>query len=260
MNKMAAFNQGGLMTKKNQWLLTVSLSFNILLASMMMMGFIGPNVLTSFNPDINKPVVAKSAFIHQTGSVIGDVTLGERVYVAASASVRGDEGQGIYIGNDTNVQDAVVLHGLETFDDGKPIEKNQVEFNGKKYSVYVGNRVSMAHQSQVHGPALVEDDTFIGMQALVFKAQVGKGVVIEPGAKVIGVKIPAGKYVPTGTILTKQADADALPEINEEYAFKDINKAVVHVNTQLADGYNGKKPAAHGKAGAEKGAEKAKDH
>ncbi len=243
------------MTKRNQWLLTVSLSFNIIVASFILMGFIGPNVLTSFNPDINKPVVAKSAFIHQIGSVIGDVTLGERVYVAPNASVRGDEGQGIYIGNDTNVQDAVVLHGLETFDDGKPIEKNQVEFNGKKYSVYVGNRVSMAHQSQVHGPALVEDDTFIGMQALVFKASVGKGVVIEPGAKIIGVKIPAGRYVPTGAIITKQADADALPEITEDYPFREINKAVVHVNTQLADGYNGKKPAAHGK-----GTEKTKDH
>jgi len=234
------------MTKTNQWLLAVSLSFNIILASFLLMGFIGPNVLTSFNPDVNKPVIAKSAFVHQIGSVIGDVTLGERVYVAPTASVRGDEGQGLFIGNETNIQDSVVIHGLETIEGGKPVEKNQVEYNGKKYSVYIGNRVSLAHQSQVHGPALVEDDTFIGMQALVFKASVGKGVVIEPGAKVIGVKVPAGRYVPTGMVLTKQADADALSEITESYPFREINKAVVHVNTQLADGYNGKKPAAHG--------------
>ena len=234
------------MTKTNQWLLAVSLSFNIILASFLLMGFIGPNVLTSFNPDVNKPVIAKSAFVHQIGSVIGDVTLGERVYVAPTASVRGDEGQGLFIGNETNIQDSVVIHGLETIEGGKPVEKNQVEYNGKKYSVYIGNRVSLAHQSQVHGPALVEDDTFIGMQALVFKASVGKGVVIEPGAKVIGVKVPAGRYVPTGMVLTKQADADALSEITESYPFRELNKAVVHVNTQLADGYNGKKPAAHG--------------
>ena len=231
------------MTKTNQWLLAVSLSFNIILASFLLMGFIGPNVLTSFNPDVNKPVIAKSAFVHQIGSVIGDVTLGERVYVAPTASVRGDEGQGLFIGNETNIQDSVVIHGLETIEGGKPIEKNQVEYNGKKYSVYIGNRVSLAHQSQVHGPALVEDDTFIGMQALVFKASVGKGVVIEPGAKVIGVKVPAGRYVPTGMVLTKQADADALSEITESYPFRELNKAVVHVNTQLADGYNGKKPS-----------------
>ena len=105
----------------------------------------------------------------------------------------------------------------------------------------------LAHQSQVHGPALVEDDTFIGMQALVFKSTIGKGVVIEPGAIVVGVKVAACRYVPTGTILTKQSDADALPEITESYPFREINKAVVHVNTQLADGYNGKKPAHLGK-------------
>ena len=45
-------------------------------------------------------------------------------------------------------------------------------------------------------------------------------------------------------IVTKQADADALPKITDDYPFKSLNEAVVHVNTQLADGYNGKKPAA----------------
>ena len=208
-------------------------------------GFTGPNVLTSFNDDVNKPVIAGSAFVHQLASVIGDAKIGERVYVAPAASIRGDEGQPIYVGNDSNVQDGVVIHGLETMEEGKAVEKNQVEFGGKKYSVYIGDRVSMAHQSQVHGPALVGNDVFVGMQALVFKATVGDGVVLEPGAKVVGVKIAAGRYVPVGSVITKQADADALPEITESYPFKDLNKAVVHVNTQFADGYNGKKPAHH---------------
>ena len=227
--------------------LGVSIAGNLILAGLMLSGFAGPNVLTSFNDDVNTPEIAKSAFVHQIASVIGDVTLGERVYVAPTASVRGDEGQSIYVGNESNVQDGVVLHGLETMEDGKAVEKNQVEVGGKKYSVYVGERVSMAHQSQVHGPALIGSDSFIGMQALVFKATVGDRVVLEPGAKVIGVKISSGRYVPAGSVITKQADADALPEITDTYAFKDLNKAVVHVNTQLADGYNGKKPAPHKK-------------
>ena len=90
------------------------------------------------------------------------------------------------------------------------------------------------------------NDVFVGMQALVFKATVGDGVVLEPGAKVVGVKIASGRYVPAGSVITKQADADALPVITDTYAFKDLNKAVVHVNTQFADGYNGKAPAHHG--------------
>lgn len=224
----------------------VSLVVNLFLGSIIVMGFTGPNVLTSFNDDVNKPVIANSAFVHELASVIGDVKIGERVYVAPAASIRGDEGQPIYVGNESNVQDGVVIHGLETMEEGKAVEKNQVEVGGKKYSVYIGDRVSMAHQSQVHGPALVGNDVFIGMQALVFKATVGDGVVLEPGAKVVGVKIAAGRYVPAGSVITKQADADVLPTITETYPFKDLNKAVVHVNTQFADGYNGKKPAKHG--------------
>lgn len=226
--------------------LAVSLAVNLFLAGIILTGFTGPNVLTSFNDDVNKPVIAKSSFVHPLASVIGDVKLGERVYVAPAASIRGDEGQPIYVGNESNVQDGVVIHGLETMEEGKAIEKNQVEVGGKKYSVYIGDRVSMAHQSQVHGPALVGNDVFIGMQALVFKATVGDGTVLEPGAKVVGVKIGSGRYVPAGSVITKQADADALPAITGTYPFKDLNKAVVHVNTQFADGYNGKKPAHHG--------------
>lgn len=83
---------------------------------------------------------------------MGSVTLGERVYVAPFASVRGDEGQNIYVGDESNVQDSVVIHRLETFEGGHELVENEVEVSGRKYSVYVGKRVSLAHQSQVHGP------------------------------------------------------------------------------------------------------------
>jgi len=131
-----------------------------------------------------------------------------------------------------------VLHALETEVLGTPVESNLVEVDGKKYAVYIGDRVSLAHQSHVHGPASVGDDTFIGMQAFVFKATVGNNCVLEPGSAVIGVTIPDGRYVSAGSIITSQALADALPEITEEYAYRHTNEAVVHVNEQLAEGYN----------------------
>ncbi len=46
--------------------------------------------------------------------------------------------------------------------------ENEVAVEGKKYSVCIGKRVSLSHQSQVHRPAKVGDNTFVGMQALVF--------------------------------------------------------------------------------------------
>ena len=201
-------------------------------------GNLGPNVRASFSSEISEPQVDPTAYIHPAASVIGRVTIGQRVFVAPMASLRGDEGQPIFIGNGSNVQDGVVLHALETEEDEKPIEQNLVTVDGKQYAVYVGENVSLAHQSQVHGPAKIGNDTFVGMQALVFRAEVGSGCVIEPGAKVLGgVKIADHRYVPAGMVVATQAQADKLPEITDDYPLKSLNKGVLHVNTQLADGY-----------------------
>jgi carbonic anhydrase/acetyltransferase-like protein (isoleucine patch superfamily) len=91
---------------------------------------------------------------------------------------------------------------------------------------------------QIHGPAYVGDNTFVGMKVLVFKAKVGNNCVIEPGCVLMGVTIADGRFVPAGTTVKSQADADALPVITDSYPFKELNKGVVHVNTNLADGYN----------------------
>lgn len=196
-----------------------------------------PNVLTSFNADVNLPRLKESTFVDPLASVIGDVQLGAGVYVAPFASLRGDEGQPIAIGDEANVQDGVVVHALETTDGGKPVANRTYEVNGVQYAVYVGKRVSLAHQSQIHGPARIDDDVFVGMQALIFKSWIGRGSVVEPGAKVIGVTVAPGRYVPAGTVLTDQKLADKLPEITDDYPFRGLNEAVVHVNTSFAERY-----------------------
>ncbi len=200
------------------------------------------NVPTSFAGQIVSPKIDKTAYIHPLASVIGAIQVGKRVMVSPAASIRGDEGTPIVLDDDSNVQDGVVLHALETQESGHPVEKNQVTINGKKYAVFIGKSVSLAHQAQVHGPAAVGDDTFVGMQALVFKTIVGKGCVIEPGAKVVGrteiITIPDKRYVKVGQIVTTQEDADNLPKVDSSYPLASLNKGVVHVNTQLADGYN----------------------
>lgn len=196
------------------------------------------NVITDFCQKEYTPAIDESAYIHPLATVIGNAAVGKRVMVSPFASIRGDEGQPIFVGDEANVQDGVVLHALETEHNGHAIDKNLVEAEGKKYAVYVGKRVSLAHQVQIHGPAYVGDDTFVGMQSLVFRAKVGSGCVIEPGCIVMGVTVPDGCYVPAGSVLKKQDDADRLPAITEDYPMKDLNKGVVHVNTSLADGYN----------------------
>jgi len=175
--------------------------------------------------------------VHPLAAVIGNVILGKNVMVAPTACVRGDEGQPLHVGDDSNVQDGVIIHALETELDGEPIGENRMEVDGKKYAVYVGKRVSLAHQAQIHGPAVVMDDTFVGMKVLVFKSSVGKNCVIEPGVILMGVRVADGRYVPVGSIIKTQAEADALPVITADYPLKDMNKGVLHVNKALAKGY-----------------------
>lgn len=216
-------------------LLALSVSLNVLAASIVLIGWVAPNVKTSFNPVVDVPVIAKTARIHPLAAVDGSVIIGEHIFVAPGASIRGDEGQNIFIGDNSNVQDGVVVHGLETFEGGHELTENEVEVEGKKYSVYIGQRVSLAHQSQVHGPARVGDDTFVGMQALVFRTELGDHVVVEPGAKLIGVTVAAGRYVPALSLVTTQEQADALPRITERYVYRKLNDGIVRVNVQLAD-------------------------
>ena len=175
--------------------------------------------------------------MHPLAAVIGNAIIGKQVMISPFASVRGDEGQPLFVGDDSNVQDGVVIHALETFSHGHVVEKNLVDVGGKKYAVHIGNRVSLAHQVQIHGPASVGDDTFVGMKVLVFRSRVGKKCVIEPGCIVMGVSVPDGRYVPAGTTLKDQTQADALPAITDAYPMKDLNAGVVHVNTALAEGY-----------------------
>lgn len=206
---------------------------------------------TNIHPDIEP-----SAYIHPQASVIGNVHIGKNVMVSPQASVRGDEGMPIFVGDDANIQDSVSIHALETADEeGTPIEKNLVEVDGAKYAVYIGKRVSLAHQSQVHGPASIGDDTFVGMQAFIFKATVGDNVVIEPGAKVVGVTIPSGRYISLGMIVSDQSVADQLPVITEDYMFSHLNEGVVHVNTNLAKGYRTMTGSSSGE-----GAEESSEH
>jgi len=195
------------------------------------------NVPTDFSQKISTPHVDPTAYVHPLAAVIGNVVVGRRVMVSPFASIRGDEGQPLFVGDESNVQDGVVIHALETEHNSHALKKNLVTVEGKQYAVYVGKRVSLAHQAQIHGPAVVGDGTFVGMQSLVFRSRVGSHCVIEPKCLIMGVSIPDGRYVPAGTIVKRQSEADSLPVITDDYPLKDLNKDVVHVNVSLADGY-----------------------
>ena len=129
------------------------------------------NVKTDFNTNISLPEIQETAFIHPFAVVIGDCFIGKFVMVAPTAVCRGDEGTPIFVSDYSNMQDGVILHGLETTEKDKNIDGRRYSEAGDRlmanssqyiegYSVFVGTNTSLAHDSMVHGPAWVGKQYF----------------------------------------------------------------------------------------------------
>ncbi len=153
------------------------------------------------------PQIDESANVHSFSSLIGDVRVGPGVVIAPGTSIRADEGSPFYIGEGTHLQDGVVIHGLQT---GRVVGDD-----GKDYSVWIGKDTCITHMALIHGPVYVGDSCFIGFRSTLFNARVGKGSIVMMHALVQDVEIAPGKYVPSGSVITSQQQADRLPDVTE---------------------------------------------
>jgi len=127
-----------------------------------------------------KPVIPASCFVADNATIIGDVTLGERVTILFGAVLRGDN-EPITIGDDSNVQDNAVLHT----DPGAPL--------------VIGNGVTVGHSAMLHG-CTIGDRALIGVQAIVLNLSViGKECLVGAGAVVTERKSFADRTVILGS-------------------------------------------------------------
>ncbi|XZO00189.1 MAG: ribulose bisphosphate carboxylase small subunit [Microcoleus sp.] len=182
---------------------------------------------TPWSQNLAEPKIHETAYVHSFSNIIGDVRVGSKVLIAPGTSIRADEGTPFHIGNSTNIQDGVVIHGLE--------QGRVTGDDGNSYSVWVGENTSLTHMSLIHGPAYVGDNCFIGFRSTVFNARVGNGCIVMMHVLIQDVEIPAGKYIPSGAVITNQQQADRLPDVQDS----DVKFAthVIGVNDALRTGY-----------------------
>lgn len=183
---------------------------------------------TPWSRSLAEPQIDQSAYVHSFSNIIGDVRIGANVLIAPGTSIRADEGAPFHIGQSTNVQDGVVIHGLEQ---GRVIGDDE-----NSYSVWIGNNTSLTHMALIHGPAYVGDNCFIGFRSTIFNARVGDGCIVMMHALVQDVEIPPGKFVPSGAVITNQQQADRLPDVEERDRV--FAAHVVGVNEALRSGYH----------------------
>jgi carbonic anhydrase/acetyltransferase-like protein (isoleucine patch superfamily) len=109
------------------------------------------------------PYIHPDAWVADSASVIGSVTLGAGASVWFSAVLRGDN-ESIVIGMGSNVQEGAVLH------------------TDMGYPLVVGANVTVGHQAMLHG-CTVGDGSLIGIQAVILNgAIIGKNCLVAAGA------------------------------------------------------------------------------
>ena len=176
------------------------------------------NCRTSWNSTEIMPQIHSSSYVDESATIIGDVRVGKDVYIAPSVSLRADEASPIIIGDECNIQDSAVFHGL------------------KGSSIELGENVSIAHGAVIHGPIMMGDECFVGFNSVVHASTLGKKCFVGHLAAVIGVTLEEGSFVPHGRVVDTQEKADALGRVPE--SLKDFNEEVVEVNCEFAKSYS----------------------
>ncbi|MDY0387575.1 MAG: carbonate dehydratase [Methanolobus sp.] len=170
------------------------------------------------NPQNQHPKISEKAWVSETAIIVGDVTIGDNVYVGHNAIIRADEpGSSIVVGDNCNVQDNVTIHALSHSE------------------VIIEKDTSLAHRCIVHGPCSIGHGCFVGFGAVVFDCNIGDDVLVLHNATVRAVEIPSGKVVSDGKVVTKQEDVETLEEITSDLA--KFKSSVINANVELVDGY-----------------------
>lgn len=127
------------------------------------------------------PALGEEIFLAPNATIVGDVKMGHRCSVWFNTVIRGDVNS-ITIGNETNVQDGVVIHATYL-----------------KAPTVIGNRVNIGHNALVHG-CVVKDNVLIGMGAIVMdNAVVNEYCIIAAGSVVLENTICESGYIYAGT-------------------------------------------------------------
>ena len=111
------------------------------------------------------PLISDSAYVADTATVVGKVTIGAGASVWFGATIRGDN-ERITVGDNSNIQENCVLHT----DHGIPLS--------------IGQHVTVGHQVMLHGCS-IGDGSLIGIQSVILnKARIGKNCLVGAGSLV----------------------------------------------------------------------------
>ena len=124
-----------------------------------------------------RPHIDETAYLVDSATVIGDVTLKANASLWYGVTLRGDT-EPIVIGENSNIQEGTVLH------------------TDKGYPLTVGSDVTVGHQAMLHG-CTIGDGSLVGIQAVILNgAKIGRNCLVGAGALVT-----EGKEFPDNSLI-----------------------------------------------------------
>lgn len=172
--------------------------------------------------------IKNEAQADSVSNLSGNVRVGNNVFIAPGSSIRADDSStSFYLGNSANIQDGVVLNGLE---------KGRVKGEDQQaYSIWIGNNTCITQMSLIHGPTFIGDDCFVGFRSTILNSKVGNGCIIMMHVLLQDVEIPSNKYIPSGSVITSQEQVEQLPDVKESDRF--FARQVIEINEALLTEY-----------------------
>jgi carbonic anhydrase/acetyltransferase-like protein (isoleucine patch superfamily) len=172
-----------------------------------------------------KPVIKESSFVHPLAAVIGNVIIGENVYVGPGAAIRGDWGQ-IIIEDGCNVQENCTIHmfpGTTTrLKKGAHIGHGAIIHGGT-----IGENCLIGMNSVVMDDVIMEDECIIGALCFVpAKMHLPKrSLVVGNPAKIIKeVSDEMIAWKTKGTALYQALPADCFATLKECEPLREIEE------------------------------------
>ena len=170
-----------------------------------------------------KPVIKESSFIHPLAAVIGNVIIGENVYVGPGAAIRGDWGQ-IIIEDGCNVQENCTIHmfpGTTTLlKKGAHIGHGAIIHGGT-----IGENCLIGMNSVVMDDVIMEEECIIGALCFVpAKMHLPKrSLAVGNPAKIIKeVSDEMIAWKTKGTVLYQALPADCFKTLKECEPLREI--------------------------------------
>ena len=167
------------------------------------------------------PVVDRTAFVHPSAVLVGDVIVGAGCYVGPCASLRGDFGR-IDIRAGANLQDCCVAHGFPGSD------------------TIVGEDGHVGHCAVLHG-CIVERNALIGMNCVINDdAVIGESAIVAAMAFVKAKMVVPPRTLVAGLparVVRDLTDTELAWKIEGTRAYQDLARrslATMHATIPLA--------------------------